>query len=66
LVQASKAYALLQQREYVIPDDIKFLAPYVLGHRLILQAEARMEGASVSSVLQSVFQQVKVPVRWEK
>lgn len=66
LVQASKAYALLQQRGYVIPDDIKFLAPYVLGHRLILQAEARMEGASVQSVLQSLLQQVKVPVRWEK
>ncbi len=66
LVQASKAYALLQSREYVIPDDIKFLAPYVLGHRLILQAEARMEGASVQAVLQSVLQQVKVPIRWEK
>ncbi|WP_284638637.1 AAA family ATPase [Paenibacillus silviterrae] len=66
LVQASKAYALLQERDYVIPDDIKFLAPYVLGHRIILQAEARMEGATVGTVLQSVFQQVRVPVRWEK
>ncbi|GAB7053661.1 MULTISPECIES: MoxR family ATPase [Paenibacillus] len=66
LVQAVKAFALLQQRDYVLPDDIKFLAPYVLGHRMILQAEARMEGVTVSSVLQSVFQQVKVPVRLEK
>lgn len=66
LVQAVKAYALLQGRDYVIPDDIKFLVPYVLGHRIILQAEARMEGATVPSVLQSVFQQVKVPIRWEK
>jgi MoxR-like ATPase len=66
LVQASKAYALLQERDYVIPDDIKFLAPYVLGHRLILNAEARMDGATVQSVLQSVFQQVRVPVRMEK
>lgn len=66
LVQASKAYALLQGRDYVIPDDIKFLVPYVLGHRIILQAEARMEGATVSSVLSSVVQRVKVPVRWEK
>ncbi|CAG7634969.1 AAA family ATPase [Paenibacillus allorhizosphaerae] len=66
LVQAAKAYALLNEREFVIPDDIKFLAPYVLGHRILLQAEARMEGATVQSVLQSVFQQVKVPVRWEK
>lgn len=66
LVQAVKAFALLQERDYVLPDDIKFLAPYVLGHRIILQAEARMEGVTVSSVLQSVFQQVKVPIRWEK
>ncbi|NHN30990.1 AAA family ATPase [Paenibacillus agricola] len=66
LVQASKAYALLHERDYVIPDDIKFLAPYVLGHRLILNAEARMDGATVQSVLQSVFQQVRVPVRMEK
>ncbi|AFC32324.1 YeaC2 [Paenibacillus mucilaginosus 3016] len=66
LVQAAKAYALLQGRDYVIPDDIKFLAPFVLGHRIILQAEARMEGATVGSVLQSVFQQVKVPVRLER
>jgi MoxR-like ATPase len=66
LVQATKAYALLHERDYVIPDDIKFLAPYVLGHRLILNAEARMDGATVQSILQSVFQQVRVPVRMEK
>ncbi len=66
LVQASKAYALLQERDYVIPDDIKFLAPYVLGHRILLHAEARMDGTSVQSVLQSVFQQVRVPIRLEK
>ncbi|PZE22764.1 AAA family ATPase [Paenibacillus xerothermodurans] len=66
LVQAAKAYALLQERDFVIPDDIKFLAPFVLGHRIILQAEARMDGGTVPSVLQSVFQQVRVPVRLEK
>jgi MoxR-like ATPase len=66
LVQAAKAFALIHERDYVIPDDIKFLAPYVLGHRLILNAEARMDGATVQSVLQSVFQQVRVPVRMEK
>lgn len=66
LVQAAKAYALIQERDYVIPDDIKVLAPFVLGHRILLHAEARMDGASVQSVLQSVFQQVRVPVRLEK
>ena len=66
LASATKAYALVDQREYVIPDDVKHLAPFVLGHRMILNSEARMAGASVQTVLQSVFQQVKVPVGLEK
>ena len=41
MMQASKAYALLQGRDFVTPEDIKFVAPYVLQHRLILTAEAR-------------------------
>ena len=53
-------------RDYVIPDDIKYLAPYVLGHRVIMNAEARLDGATVTSVLQSIFEQVRVPVRLEK
>lgn len=66
LVQACKAYAYILGRDYVIPDDIKFMAPYVFGHRILLHSEARMEGATVGSVLQSIFGQVKVPVRLEK
>lgn len=66
LANAAKAYALIEQREFVLPDDIKHLATYVLGHRMILNSEARMAGASIMTVLQSVFQQVKVPVGLEK
>ncbi|MFD0692888.1 AAA family ATPase [Paenibacillus sp. GCM10027628] len=66
LVLAAKAYALMNGRDYVIPDDIKYLAPYVLGHRMILHSEARMDGATVTSVLASIFEQVRVPVRLEK
>ncbi|TXK84054.1 MoxR family ATPase [Paenibacillus sp. N3.4] len=66
LVLAAKAYAFLHHRDYVIPDDIKYLAPYVLGHRMILHSEARMDGASVNSVLSAIFEQVRVPVRLEK
>ncbi|WP_135546527.1 AAA family ATPase [Paenibacillus cymbidii] len=66
LVQAAKAYALLNGRDYVVPDDLKHLAPYVLGHRIILHADARMEGQTIESVLKSVFEQVRVPVRLEK
>jgi MoxR-like ATPase len=66
LVQASKAYAFLQERDYVLPDDVKHLAPYVLGHRLILSSEARIEGRTPQAVLDSIFQQIRVPVRMEK
>lgn len=66
LIQAAKAYAFLKGRNYVIPDDIKFLAPYVLSHRMIVHSEARMEGNSMGSVLQSIFLELKVPVRMEK
>jgi MoxR-like ATPase len=66
LVQAAKAYALIQDREYVIPDDIKYLAPYVLGHRILLQSEARMQGMTIAAVLESVMKQVRVPVRLER
>jgi MoxR-like ATPase len=66
LVLAAKAFAFMSGRDYVIPDDIKYLAPYVLGHRMILHSEARMDGATVTSVLGSIFEQVRVPVRLEK
>ncbi|WP_068774305.1 MoxR family ATPase [Paenibacillus sp. FJAT-26967] len=66
LVQASKAYAYLNGRDYVLPDDVKYLAPYVLGHRLILTSEARMEGETPRSVFESVMARTKVPVRLEK
>lgn len=66
LLQAAKALAYLRERNYVIPDDIKYLAPYVLGHRMILHSEARIEGLTADSVFQSIFQQVRVPVRLEK
>lgn len=66
LTQAAKAYALIEGRDYVIPDDIKHLVLYVLSHRMILNPEARMAGASMVTVLQSVLQQVKVPVGLEK
>lgn len=61
LLQASKAYALLQGRDFVTPEDIKFVAPYVLQHRLILTAEAEMEGYSPVKVTQRLIDKVEVP-----
>ncbi|NCC09550.1 MAG: MoxR family ATPase [Bacteroidia bacterium] len=61
LLQASKAYALLQGRDFVTPEDIKFVAPYVLQHRLLLTAEAEMEGYSPVKITQRLIDKVEVP-----
>jgi len=66
LVGAAKAYAFLQGRDFVIPDDVKWLVPYVLGHRLVLETEARMEGVTLESIFESIYRDVKVPVRLER
>lgn len=61
MLQASKAYALLQGRDFVTPDDIKTVTPPILHHRLILTAEAEMEGYSALKVAQKLIDKVEVP-----
>ena len=61
LLQASKAYALLQGRDFVTPDDIKFVAPSVLQHRLVLTAEAEMEGYNTARLIATLLEQIEVP-----
>lgn len=65
LIQAAKAYAFIHQRDYVTPDDVKFLAPYVLSHRMILHSNAAVDGESAAQVLSSIIEQADVPVRLE-
>ncbi|MDR0698699.1 MAG: MoxR family ATPase [Tannerella sp.] len=61
LLQSAKAMALLQGREFVTPEDIKIVAPFVLQHRLILTAEAEMEGLTPLKVVQRLIEKVEVP-----
>ncbi|MGD0033384.1 MoxR family ATPase [Paenibacillus illinoisensis] len=61
-MMAVKAFAFLQERDYVLPDDVKTMAPYVLSHRIVLRPEARLDSMSSEAVLNSVLQQVRVPV----
>jgi MoxR-like ATPase len=61
LVRAAKAYAALQQRDYVIPDDVRALVQPVLAHRLLPSAEAAVGGRAVSSILEGIAAQVPVP-----
>jgi MoxR-like ATPase len=61
LMNAVKAYALLQGRDFVIPDDIKYMAVPVLQHRLILSPETEMEGRSTGTIVKRLVEKVEVP-----
>lgn len=62
LLRAARALAFIKGRDYVIPDDIKYLAGYVLGHRLILRREDRLRGIDDGKVLDDVLTSIAVPV----
>ncbi|HIH72425.1 MAG: MoxR-like ATPase [Thermococcales archaeon 44_46] len=62
LLYASKALAFLRGRDYVIPDDIKEMAPYVLAHRLIVRADYEIEGVKSEDVIREILDEVEVPV----
>ena len=61
LYAACRTWALYKGRDYVMPDDAKYLAPHVLSHRMILTNEARITGRSGSNVVNSVLRSVVVP-----
>jgi MoxR-like ATPase len=61
LQRASQALAFLRDRDYVIPDDIKYLAGPVLLHRLIVKREERLHGLTSEALLQEIIRSVKVP-----
>nr|WP_204438874.1 MoxR family ATPase [Amphibacillus cookii] len=63
LMRVAKAYAFIQNRDYVIPDDVIYLAPYVLAHRLILTHEAKYANMTGEQVIQAVLNQIDVPAR---
>jgi MoxR-like ATPase len=51
----------MEGRDFVIPDDIKSLAPAVLRHRLILHPDAEFEGASADDCIKTVLNEARVP-----
>ncbi|MFS0752704.1 AAA family ATPase [Oceanobacillus sp. 1P07AA] len=63
LMKAAMAYAYISDRDYVIPDDVKYLAPFVLSHRIILTSEARYEGISGEDAIASIIKSTHVPIR---
>lgn len=63
LMKAAQAYALLHHRDYVIPDDIQYLAPFTLPHRMMLHPEAKFEGIQAEAIVREIMSAVKVPVQ---
>ncbi|MDO4183085.1 MAG: MoxR family ATPase [Coriobacteriia bacterium] len=61
LVNLARANALMRGRVYVMPDDIKYLAPHVLSHRIMLTHEAKVNGRSARSVIMSILDSVALP-----
>ena len=61
ILHTSKAYALMQGRDFVTPEDIQTVAPSVLQHRLLLTAEAEMEGHTPLKIAQRLINKVEVP-----
>ena len=61
MLQASKAIALIYGRDFVTPDDIKMVAPAVLDHRIIISAEAEMQGYTASKIVATLVNNVEVP-----
>jgi len=62
LARTSRARAALEGRDYVTPDDVKYVAPAVLAHRLLLEAETEMPGRDQEAIVEEILNQVPVPV----
>lgn len=61
LYRVSQAKAATMGRDYVLPDDVKSLAKFVLGHRLVMQPSARLKNLSADQIISEVLLQVHVP-----
>lgn len=61
LIIASKAYATFEGRNYVLPDDVKYVAKPVLRHRIILKPAAEIEGVTADNILERILAQIEVP-----
>jgi len=62
LSRAAQASAFFLNRDYVIPDDILWLLPYCLPHRILLTSKSRYAGLTKKDIIQSIGERIKIPV----
>ena len=60
LYKGAQAFAALHGRDHVLPDDIKYLLPYALAHRLIPRPEAELRGRSALAILQEIANETRL------
>ena len=63
LMKASQAYAFMKGRNYVIPDDIQYLASFVMAHRILLKPEAKYGGENAESIIKNLLSTIPVPIQ---
>jgi MoxR-like ATPase len=62
LYRGIQAYAALQGRDYVLPDDVKHLAPVILNHRCLLHPESALRGKSVDNILDNILAEAPLEI----
>jgi MoxR-like ATPase len=62
LYHAAQAYAALMGRDYVLPDDVKYLTPSILTHRVLIGAQMRLRGRTPEQVIREIVDSVPAPV----
>ena len=61
ILSSSKAIAAMNGRDFVTPDDIKFVATPVLKHRVMLTPEKEMEGITTNEIIKQIIEKIEVP-----
>jgi len=62
LYKGSQALAAIRGRDFVLPDDVKFLAPSVIGHRLIIRPESALRGLNAQTMLKDLLEETKLDI----
>ncbi|MFZ5552920.1 MAG: AAA family ATPase [Bacteroidota bacterium] len=61
MLKSAKTLAAIRGRDFIIPDDVQYVAYHVLNHRIILSPEAEMEGLKTEDVIKEIIQKIEVP-----
>ena len=66
LYKASKSLAMIRNRKYVIPEDVAYLAPYIISHRIVLNSEARFKGMDEFQLISDIAKSIRIEINEEK